>query len=405
MFTSKFSQIRNAMHTFSRAPLAKGQKWLDQSTAPAGHNISFEKVRAEAIPAIASISERDANYLEMKDDVRVVGGSYGKNYANVIKFIDRFSIVEIPNTNGESYVIVDDANNYQTDFIDPADKPINQYTLSEGYELIMYSEAGIPISKNVGWTFDSFNGIIHFEGKNPRSADWEYGAPTVEGFVYIGKKISSMLDNYEADLAAAKDTVKSVEDSALSIQPFKFSTTEMTMMGEPYPIENSNLPIPDYFQCLSIIIPGFVFELVSLDDDETVITDMRHLPTGDTQIFLNLPWHIEARCPIMRYDYTGGQDGIGSRIPVVGKYKFIAMAFVQKNGKKIPLKPLFDYEANPNTVIPVPYGYEISTPFEDGVQIPSLSMPPHPQHSTGYPRHFPYPPISDDDTIVNVYNS
>ena len=47
MLTSKFSQIRNSMHTYSRAPLAKGQKWLDQATAPAGPNVSAENVRSE----------------------------------------------------------------------------------------------------------------------------------------------------------------------------------------------------------------------------------------------------------------------------------------------------------------------------------------------------------------------
>jgi len=402
MLTSKFAQTRNSMHTFSRAPLAKGQKWLDQATAPAGHNVSFDRVRAETIPVIASIADRDEHFLELKNGKRIVGGDRGKNFSSVISFIDRLKIKEIPYTNGESYVIIDDDNNYITDFIDPSDKPISQFALSEGYELLMFSECGEKISRNVGWSFDPFNCIIHFSGKNPKSPDWEFGEVSVEGFIYIGKKMSSIMGGIDEAMTSVKEEMNTIVDAAIAVQPFKFSTTEMTTVGDPYPLEDSHWPDVDYFQCLSIVIPGFVFEITSLDRDETVMTEMRHLPTGDTQIFLNLPWSIQYECPIMRYDYDSGQPGIGNRIPVVGKYKFTAMAFVTNAGEKIPVKKTIDYIAHPEEVVPTPQGYELSTPFEDGTPVSILSMPPHPQYS-GAAGGFGY--YSDDDTIVNVYGA
>ena len=385
MLTSKFSQIRNSMHTYSRAPLAKGQKWLDQATAPAGHNVSAENVRSEEIPAIASVAERDMHFLELKGGARVVGGVKGKLWAHTIRFLDRLGIQEIPNTNGESWVVVDEAGNRMRDFIDPADRPLSQYALSEGYELLMYAEDGTMVSRNVGWNFDSFNGIIHFEGKTPKSPDWGFGKVTVEGFVYIGKKVSNVMGSFEETFENVKGTVDEAVRGAIAIQPFKFTTTEMTVVGDPYPLEDSHAPDVDYFQRLSILIPGFVFELTSLDRDETVITEMRHLANGDTQIFLNVPWHVQTGCPIMSYNYDSGQDGIGCRIPVVGKYKFIAMAFTTNSGEKLPMRGLIDYEKNPNDVIPTPVGYELCTPFENGIEIGEMQMPPHPQFSSGYP--------------------
>lgn len=399
MFTSKFSQTRNSMHTFSRAPLAKGQKWLDQATAPAGHNLSFENVRANFIPIISSIAERDAYFLMVKNNKRIVGGERGNEFTNVIRFLDRYKIKEIPNTNSESYVIVDENDNYMTDFIDPADRPIAQYSLSEGYELLMFSADGERISRNVGWTFDSFNGIIHFENKNPKSPDWEYGEVTVEGFIYIGEKISNIMNSLDQNVENAMQEMKAAENAAISIQPYRFSTSEMTRIGNPYPLANSHWPDLDYFQCLSIVIPGYVFELTSLDKDETILTEMRHLPTGDTQIFLNIPWHVEYNQPIMSYSYDSGQDGIGNRIPLLGRYRFSAVSFKAKDGSNIPLKPVIDLTRN--DVTPVPLGYELSTPWEAGIPVDPTTMPPHPQYSCGY--HGGY--HSDDDTIVNVYNT
>lgn len=404
MLNSRFSQVRNSMHTFSRAPLAKGQKWLDQATSPAGHNVSYEKVRAEEIPTIATLADRDANFLVVKNGKRIVGGSRGGEFADRIRFLDKFSLKEIPNTNGESYVIVDENENHQTNFIDPSDKPIGQYALSEGYELVMLAEDGVTkISRNIGWDFDSFNGIIHFSGKNPSSEDWEFGQPTVEGFIYTGKMMSDKLNAYNEKFDTLSSKINDITAAAIAIQPFKFSTQEMTTVGEPYVIEGSD----EHFQRLSIVIPGYVFDLISLDKDDTVMTEMRHLANGDTQVLLDFPWSVEYECPIMSYTYEGGIDGVGPKTPVVGKYKFTAIAFVMSDGSRIQMKPTMDYEEHPDEVIPSPAGHHPSVPFEDGVPVPPHHGPlPPPPPPPPFPPPFPgYVPYSDDDTIINVYGT
>ena len=380
MFTNKFYKIRNAFHTYSRAPLATGQKWLDQATAPAGHTVSYEKVRSEDIPIISTIADRDANFLELKAGKRVTGGTRGKNYVSIIKFIDKAHLQVIPNTNGEAYIVIDENSNPIKNFIDPTDKPINQYTLSEGYEVRLLANDGeTVISKNYKWTFDSFSGILHFDPEfKPDSTAWAFGEPVLEGFVYIGKTISSSLSEIKNTSNEIKDTMDEAIANAIAVQPFKFTSQQMTTVGEPYALEysNENQNDLDFFQRLGFIIPGYVFEITSLDRDETILTEMRHLANGHTEVFLDLPWNKEYNCPIISYNYDSGQDGVGNRIPILGKYKFIATAFVMNNGDPINVKDVIDYEVNPNMVIPVPDNYELSTPYEPGVPVPTSQLPP-----------------------------
>lgn len=423
MSKSNFTNIRNRMHTFSRAPLATGQEWIDQATAPAGHNTSIEKVRADEIPAISSLAERDEMYLVQQNGKRVVGGYLGRDVTNVLKFLDRVDIQEIPNTNGESWLIVDSDGTPYKDFVDPADKPISQIALSDGYEVLMFSEDGhTKISRNCGWSFDSFNGIIHFDPKfNPKTSNWQFGNPKIEGFVYIGKYVGTLLSEMQMHLDAIAGYVDAMANNHIAIQPFKFTTQEMTVVGTPYEMKYGGDQIV-LFQRLAIIIPGYVFEVTSLDNDETILTDLRHLKNGNTEVFIDVLWHEEYACPIIDYQYDSGESGVGNKIPVIGKCKYVASALMTSNGQKIDVKPTVDYEANPEEVLPVPE-YEPSTPYEDGTPVAPMVRPPTPyvpsQSGTVPPRpphppRPPYPrppfggnvfygPLSDDDTIINVY--
>jgi len=398
----KFSEVRNTLHTYSRSPLAKGQLWPDQTGAVAGHTVSFEKVRAQAIPAIVDIQDRDDNFLVETNGKRAVGGVKGTPYKDVIAFIDRASLKEIPDTNGESFLIVDSENAPYMNIISPTDKPINQYVVSEGYEIRMFGANGEEIPKDYGWSFDSYTGIIHFSPESkPGLPTWKFGAPVVECFAYIGK----FMDNVITDLSGVNDTISQVSGFGIAIQPFKFSTQQMTTIGEPYALDGSN----DVFQKLTFVVPGFVFELTSLDRDETVLTEMRHLPNGDTQIFLDLPWDIVHQCCIISYSYDSGQDGLGTRLPVIGKYKFLAMTFVTNNGGKIPVKETFDYEQHEQDVIPV-ISYDYSTEYEPGIVIsdfggdlPDAFVPPPPRPPVPvpppHPGPMPHPPYTDDINI------
>ena len=108
MSRAHFSQVRNTMHTYSRAPIAEGQEFIDQAVARSGHYVNYNEIRADEFPMISSIQERDEYFLMTNPSgIRVVGGSYGSKFTKVIQFLDKVSIQEIPLTNGESYRIVD----------------------------------------------------------------------------------------------------------------------------------------------------------------------------------------------------------------------------------------------------------------------------------------------------------
>jgi len=407
MYTSKFAQIRNSMHTYSRAPLAKGQRWIDQCTAPAGHNVYFDRIRAEEIPEILTIEDRAA-YLVNAGEKYVISANCpgNKDYTKVLKFIDHAKIAPILNTNNESYIVVDESNNPITGFIDPADKPKNQYTLSEGYTVRLFAADGVTeITRNYGWTFDSFNGIITFKSDcYPGGPNWpvEFGEPTIEGIVYIGKYVSDILDEYKNSIQEISEATQNSDDNSMIIKPFKFTTSNMTALGEPYAVDDQDPNYINYYQLMSIVIPAYVFEVTMLDKDTTILTELRHLPNGYTQILIDIPWDVRYSRPIIRFDYEGGNSAIGARIPVIGAYKFMATSFMNKDGSTIMVASVKDYENDPNDVIATPSQYEYYEEYQDGEQAPYSQHALPAQSTMG---HNPMPPhtYSDDDIVVNNF--
>ena len=358
MLKKNYMNIRSSMHTFSKAPLAEGQQNYDQATARSGHNTYASDIRAQEIPAIANLAERDSKYLVTNNQVREVGGELGQAYVDVIKFIEAGTLQEIPNSNGEAYTVIDASSSPLTGWIDPSDKPLTQTALSDGYEIRLFSD-GREVVRNYGWTFDAFNGILHFSKKfRPGSEDWLNAGftstPTIQGFIYIGKTTSDFNSSLEESFNETKESVNTALGKTLAVAPFKFSDKLMQKLGAPYQVDYTaeEYDANTWFQTLSFIIPGFVFQLTALDTNETVITEMRHLKNGDTQILLDLPWDINYDQPIVRYAYDSGEPGIGTKYPVLGHYAFIAVAFVSSDGSKIPVNMMLDYDLQPHLVIP-----------------------------------------------------
>jgi hypothetical protein len=382
MSKEHFSKIRSLMHTYSRSTIAEGQEFIDQATARSGHRVNINEVRSDIYPMISSIEERDTYFLTTNNEgVRVVGGKVGSQFTKVIQFLDKVKLQEIPNTNGESYRVIDKDGNALQNFIDPADKPINDVKLSDGYEIKLFANDGETIiPRNYGWEFDSFNGILHFDSKfKPGSIDWnalKFGTPLLEGFIYIGESTLDVVQNLKTENENNQKAIEKAVENALAIQPFKFTTKEMHKVDEPYKAPYNHLEGDDqeYFQQLSFIVPGYCFELTSLDNDQTFITELRHLPNGDTQIFLDLPWNIDYDQPILYYEWASGINGLGNKIPVIGKYKFIATTFVKSNGKKITVKELIDYEGKYSEVIQPQEDYRFSTEYEAGWPVPGKNI-------------------------------
>ena len=403
MSRAHFNQIRNTMHTYSRAPIAEGQEFIDQAVARAGHHINFNEVRAEDFPMITSIEERDQYFLTKNiNGIRIVGGQYGSKFQKIIQFLDKVSLQEIPMTNGESYRVVDGKGNVIKNFIDPSDKPISEVKLSDGYEVRLIADDGESIiNRNYGWDFDPFNGIVHFDSKfKPGSIEWKnkgFGVPTLEGFIYIGKYASEISDNVINSMSKTEQSIQNVIDNSIVIQPFKFSSSVMTPIGEPYQnvINHHNSMKPEWTQQLTFVVPGYCFELTSLDQDQTVLTEMRHLPTGDTQIFLDLPWDKEYSKTIIKYEYDSGIQGVGNRIPVLGDFKFIATTFVKSNGEKIKVRDVIDYESDQIEIITPSDEYSYQFEYDEGWKVPPNCV----NTSNYYHRH-----DCDYDVNVNINN-
>ena len=226
-----FAQIKG--HVYSRQPLAAGQKFLDQMTVKSGHHVNESEVRGEIIPDIISLADRDEKFLIINEfGKRVTGGPVGSRYTKVIEFIDKASLVEIPNSNGESYQVIDKNGNPISNFIDPSDKPITNTKLSDGYQIQLFAEDGTtPISINFGWTINTLNGIVHFSSEyKPGSTKWEnlgFGMPVIEGFIYIGKSTTDNIESILSGLSFTQRSLENVINDSIAIQPFKFSTEQM----------------------------------------------------------------------------------------------------------------------------------------------------------------------------------
>jgi len=188
-------------------------------------------------------------------------------------------------------------------------------------------------------------------------------------FIYIGKTTTNHFTKVTNDLAETQQTLEIAIANAIAIQPYKFSTDQMDKIDSPYPKEFTEFPGRgyDYYQRLSFIVPGYCFELTALDKDETIISEMRHLPNGDTQIFMDLLWDLEYDKPIIRYEFE--ESSYPGRYPVIGKYSFIATTFVRSDGGKIAVKELINCDVeNYNRIIAGPYTY--TSDIDNGWRVP-----------------------------------
>jgi len=372
--------VKNAtLHNQSRFAVATGQNFPDQAPARTGHTIHAENVRADAIPVISTILERNRFYL-ISDSIgtRITGGQKGSKYVDSIKFLDKVAMTQVPNSNGESWRLFDDDGIAMTDFLDPTNKlDEGKIGLCEGYKITIYAEDGTKIPNSCGYIFDAYNGILRFnDDSKPSLNGW--GIPKFEGFVYIGKYVSDTVNNVDEKLDTANQAILNYNRQALAIQPFQFTTAAMTVVGDPYIQPLSDLVNQSnviYMQQLNILIPGYVFELTAMDTEKTLLTEFRHLTDGNTEIFIEVPWSIQVNRPIMFWDWSGTITGEGVRTEQVGDYIFKAAAFVMNNGNKIQVKEIINYGDVSPIIVPSDSHYEYSTDVTSW-QVPHPVCPP-----------------------------
>lgn len=92
------------------------------------------------------------------------------------------------------------------------------------------------------------------------------------------------------------------------------------------------------------------------------------MQSGDSQIFIDLPWNIDYDQPIIRWEDDQENDQ-NIKVPILGKYSFIATAFVKNNGNKIEVKETINCDIeNFNDIMAGPHIY-VTDP-ETGWRVP-----------------------------------
>lgn len=339
-------EIDAYMHKFSKAATTDGQLFPDQTNVKSGHNISYVEVRAEEIPICNSIEER--NNILLTIDAPGYRKVKNPDLQKIIKFYDRAPLTSLINTNGEAWVLLDENNIPIKGFIDPTDRLVDGRKVSNGYKVIMYAEDGTRISPHQGWTFESFSGLFKFDSdKTPEKMGW--GIPRVEVFSYVGKSVKEKFGDITQLIESIYNNTVSISKSALVVQPFDISTEKMIQLSEkPYIIPGTfdKFGKQVYANSFQYDIPGYVFEAISLDKNETIIPECQHLENGDSKVTVEVAVDPESGLPIIGYEQTTDSNGFPLLNLKVGHLNFRFSTFMTEGGEKIKIKPVITLGQN-----------------------------------------------------------
>ena len=339
-------EIDAYMHKFSKAITADGQLFPDQTNVKSGHNISYVEVRAEEIPICNSIEERNTSLLT--SDAPGYRKVKDTDLQKIIKFYDRVPLTCLINTNGEAWVLLDENNIPIKGFIDPTDRLVDGRKVSDGYKVIMYAEDGTRISPHQGWTFESFSGLFKFDSdKTPEKMGW--GTPRVEVFRYVGKTVKEKFGDITQLIESIYNNAISISKSALVVQPFDISTEKMIQISEsPYLVPGTfdKFGKQVYANSFQYNIPGYVFEAIALDKNETIIPECQHLENGDSNVTVEVAVDPESGLPIIGYEQTTDSNGFPLLSLKVGHLNFRFSTFMTEGGEKIKIKPVITLGQN-----------------------------------------------------------
>ena len=346
------------MHKFSRAITAEGQIFQDQTTIKSGHNISYVEVRAEEVPVCDSITERDNKLLT--SDAPGTRSVKDENLKKIIKFYDRAPLTCLTNTNGEAWVLLDENNIPIKGFIDPTDRLVDGRRLSDGYKVVMYAENGRKISPHQGWSFEAYSGLFKFDSnKTPEKMGW--GRPRVEIFRYIGKSIKEKFGDITQLIECVYNNSIAISKAALVVQPFDISTEKMIQLYEkPYMIPGTfdKFGKHVYANSFQYDIPGYVFEAIALDKNETIVAECQHLENGDSKVTVEVAVDPESGLPIIGYEETTDKNGFPLLSLNVGHLTFRFSTFMTEGGEKIKIKPVITLGQNNTNNIATPISKE-----------------------------------------------
>ena len=345
------SDINNYLHKFSKGVVANGQLYESQAATRSGHNVDYVTVRGDDVP---ECKHKEALLTSQKTVIA--------KYATVLKYWYKAQLTEYPNSNGESYYLIDQEGNTIADFIDPSDKLINGRQLSRGYtpEFFGYKSDTDDIGQKISpmhYEFEAYSGILYFkEGFTPK--DLGYTRIVINAFSYIGKNVKQNFRNVEQLIAMNLMLLQKITAQRIVVQPYKFSTANMTTVWEtpkPVPGAFNRFGKQMWSQRFNITVPGYVFEVsaenmydneLRIHQNGVIIPDMTHLPNGNTVIEIELQVNAGDELEdigdgkiVIGYeeivDVTTGQPKL---ILKTGDLNFIASTFKRNDGQKIDIK-------------------------------------------------------------------
>ena len=358
------NDVNNFLHKFSKAVVADGQLYQSQASVRSGHNVDYVTVRGEDIPVCAYRQVLLTSTKNVK-----------AQYTNVLKFWNQADMTEYPDSNGQSYYLLDN-NQIVSDFIDPSDKLIDGRELSRGYAPIVYgvkSNGDLEKISPIYYTFESYSGILTFDKqKTPKKLN--YIGVKIDVFQYIGKNVKENFKNIEELIAMNLMLMQKMSAQRIVVQPYKFSTQNMTAINDPKPIPGAFNKFGKQMWCqtFKIEIPGYVFETsavscyagsdkndtLDLYDNGVIIPDMIHLPNGNTVIQVEL--QVDAGQDmettgsgkiILGYEEYNetGTNRPGLRIRV-GNINFVASTFKRNDNFKLDVKDPIVMEGEGSTL-------------------------------------------------------
>ena len=343
--------INNYLHKFSKGVVAEGQLFESQAAVRSGHNVDYVTVRANDVPEC----KHKAAILNSSNKVIAA-------YADVLKYWDKVVLTEYPESNGETFYLIDEEGNAIADFIDPSDKLINGRELSRGYTAEVYGyksdsdDIGEKISP-IHYDFESYSGILYFKtGFSPKELG--YTRIAISAFSYIGKNVKQNFRNVEQLIAMNLMLLQKMTAERIVVQPYKFSTANMTTVWEtakPVPGAFNRFGKQMWSQRFKITVPGYVFEVsaenmydndLRIHQNGVIIPDMIHLDNGSTVIEIEL--EVNAGDDIE--DIGDGKIVIGyeeivdittaqpTLVLKTGDLNFVASTFKRNDGQKIDIK-------------------------------------------------------------------
>ena len=167
--TDKTKNELSFFHALSKS-ITNESQYVFESKYKSAHSVKASEVWADEIQYCIDVTAAD---LEATNNPAVTKHT-------------QVPLTEVPGSNGQAWYL-DVMNSFVRPWISPVDVPqIGTNDSSDGYQVNIYTEAGVLISPTAGvWMPDYYAGLIHF-GNGFTPNDSGYGIPKITVYAYSG---------------------------------------------------------------------------------------------------------------------------------------------------------------------------------------------------------------------------